>query len=122
MRTNIVIDGKLMQETLRATGLKTKREAVELFCKVSTRIETSTKQERCWAPSWLSNWGGREIALQAARNLRALRKLGVTTRKTIDTVIATRCIESGLRGPWNLSLPLRLQRAHPLQLPSHAVV
>jgi len=29
MRTNIVIDDKLMSETLRATGLKTKREAVE---------------------------------------------------------------------------------------------
>lgn len=30
MRTNIVIDDQLMQDTLRATGLKTKREAVEL--------------------------------------------------------------------------------------------
>jgi Arc/MetJ family transcription regulator len=30
MRTNIVIDDKLMAEALRATGLKTKREAVEL--------------------------------------------------------------------------------------------
>ncbi len=30
MRTNIVIDDKLMECTLRATGLKTKREAVEL--------------------------------------------------------------------------------------------
>lgn len=30
MRTNIVIDDKLMKETLRLTGLKTKREAVEL--------------------------------------------------------------------------------------------
>jgi predicted nucleic acid-binding protein len=39
--------------------------------------------------------GGREIAIQAAKNLRALRKLGFTPRKTIDTVIATRCIESG---------------------------
>jgi predicted nucleic acid-binding protein len=39
--------------------------------------------------------GGRDIAIQAARNFRALRKLGVTVRKTIDTVIATRCIESG---------------------------
>ncbi|MEP6715161.1 MAG: PIN domain nuclease [Terriglobia bacterium] len=39
--------------------------------------------------------GGREIAVQAARNFRALRKLGVTIRKTVDTVIATRCIESG---------------------------
>ena len=39
--------------------------------------------------------GGEEIAIQAARNFRALRKLGVTVRKTIDTVIATRCIERG---------------------------
>jgi Arc/MetJ family transcription regulator len=30
MRTNIVIDDKLMESALRATGLKTKREAVEL--------------------------------------------------------------------------------------------
>ena len=30
MRTNIVIDDKLMRDTLRLTGLKTKREAVEL--------------------------------------------------------------------------------------------
>ncbi len=29
MRTNIVIDDKLMRDTLRATGFKTKREAVE---------------------------------------------------------------------------------------------
>jgi predicted nucleic acid-binding protein len=39
--------------------------------------------------------GGQEIAIQAAKNFRALRKLGVTVRKTINTVIATRCIESG---------------------------
>jgi predicted nucleic acid-binding protein len=39
--------------------------------------------------------GGQEIAIQAARNFRKLRKLGVTVRKTIATVIATRCIESG---------------------------
>ncbi len=30
MRTNIVIDDKLMADTLRATGLRTKREVVEL--------------------------------------------------------------------------------------------
>lgn len=37
--------------------------------------------------------GGEEIAVQAARNYRALRAQGVTIRKTIDTIIATRCIE-----------------------------
>ncbi|HEX3682366.1 MAG TPA: PIN domain nuclease [Bryobacteraceae bacterium] len=39
--------------------------------------------------------GGKEIAIQAAKNFRMLRKFGVTVRKTIDVVIATRCIESG---------------------------
>ena len=38
---------------------------------------------------------GKDIAIQAARNFRTLRGLGVTVRKTIDTIIATRCIESG---------------------------
>jgi predicted nucleic acid-binding protein len=38
--------------------------------------------------------GGQEIAIQAARNFRLLRNRGVTVRKTIDTVIATLCIES----------------------------
>ena len=39
--------------------------------------------------------GGLDIAIQAARNYRWLRKHGVTVRKTIDTAIATRCIVSG---------------------------
>lgn len=38
--------------------------------------------------------GGQDVAIQAARNFRKLRSLGITVRKTIDTVIATRCIES----------------------------
>ncbi len=42
MRTNIVIDEKLMKETLRLTGLKTKREAVELGLRTLVRLR---KQE-----------------------------------------------------------------------------
>jgi Arc/MetJ family transcription regulator len=38
MRTNIVIDEKLMKETLRLTGLKTKREAVELGLRTIVRL------------------------------------------------------------------------------------
>ena len=38
---------------------------------------------------------GKAIAVQAAKNFRTLRGLGFTVRKTIDTLIATRCIESG---------------------------
>ncbi len=36
-----------------------------------------------------------EIAVQAARNYRTLRRKGITVRKTIDTLIATFCIEKG---------------------------
>ena len=42
MRTNIVIDDKLMKETLRLTGLRTKREAVELGLRTVVRLR---KQE-----------------------------------------------------------------------------
>ncbi|MBP6613960.1 MAG: PIN domain nuclease [Aquabacterium sp.] len=41
----------------------------------------------------LVNLGGAEMAVQAARNFRTLRAKGVTIRKTIDTFIATCCIE-----------------------------
>ncbi len=36
------------------------------------------------------------IALRSAANFRTLRKKGVTVRKTIDTIIATYCIENNL--------------------------
>ncbi len=39
---------------------------------------------------------GRGIAVEAARNYRTLRARGVTVRKTIDTLIATRCIHDDL--------------------------
>ena len=46
MRTNIVIDDKLMSDTLRATGLKTKREAVELGLKTLLRLQQQTELRR----------------------------------------------------------------------------
>jgi predicted nucleic acid-binding protein len=53
------------------------------------------KAQRLLAALPVIQIGGLEIAISAARNFRALRKLGVTVRKTIDALIATRCIESG---------------------------
>ncbi len=44
----------------------------------------------------LVNLGGKDIAVQAAKNFRTLRAKGVTIRKTIDTIIATRCIGDDL--------------------------
>jgi predicted nucleic acid-binding protein len=39
--------------------------------------------------------GGLAIATKAAQNFRQLRARGITIRKTIDTLIATYCIEYG---------------------------
>ena len=168
MRTNIVIDDKLMRDALRATGLKTKREAVELGLQTLVRLHKQSeirslrgkvdwqgdleamRTDKCDFSIWIDYFrvsstsqtdrldslllsqplaigdlilaevlqgfaGEREfeqaknfltsltivelssqgIAIQAARNFRALRRLGITVRKTIDAIIATRCIESG---------------------------
>ncbi len=80
MRTNIVIDDKLMRDTLRATGLKTKREAVELGLRTLLRLR---KQNQIRQLRGKINWQG---DLDGGK--------GVTIRKTIDAIIATRCIQS----------------------------
>ena len=46
MRTNIEIDDKLMHDTLRATGLKTKREAVELGLRTLLRLRRQAEIRR----------------------------------------------------------------------------
>jgi predicted nucleic acid-binding protein len=39
---------------------------------------------------------GYDVAVKASENYRTLREMGITIRKTIDTLIATRCIQDGL--------------------------
>ena len=46
MRTSIVIDDKLMRDTLRATGLKTKRDAVELGLRTLLRLRQQEQIRR----------------------------------------------------------------------------
>ena len=46
MRTNIVIDDDLMSETLRVTGVKTKREAVELGLRTLVRLGKQAEIKR----------------------------------------------------------------------------
>ena len=46
MRTNIVIDDGLIQETMRITGLKTKREAVELGLRTLVRLRQQEQVKR----------------------------------------------------------------------------
>lgn len=40
--------------------------------------------------------GGTDVMIEAARNFRTLRARGITVRKTIDMLIATRCIVDDL--------------------------
>lgn len=46
MRTNIVIDDKLMRDTLRATGFRTKREAVEEGLRTLLRLRKQAEIRR----------------------------------------------------------------------------
>jgi Arc/MetJ family transcription regulator len=43
MRTNIEIDDKLMKDALKATGVKTNREAVELGLKTLVQLRAQEK-------------------------------------------------------------------------------
>ena len=77
--TRLAVGDLIVAEVLQ--GVRDERE----FNQVRKTLDTFTQVDLA----------GKEIAVQAARNFRTLRGLGVTVRKTIDTIIATRCIESG---------------------------
>jgi len=49
MRTNIEIDDALMKETLKATGAKTKREAVEIAMQKTVQLQ---RQEKALRALW----------------------------------------------------------------------
>ncbi len=96
----IVVGDLVMTEVLQ--GFRTERD----FNQARKTLETFDFVEL----------GGFEVALQAAKNFRALQALGYTTRKTIDTLIATKCIEAGYSllhadrdfDPFELHLGLRV--------------
>ncbi|MEX2495997.1 MAG: type II toxin-antitoxin system VapB family antitoxin [Woeseia sp.] len=55
MRTNIVIDEKLMAEAIKASGARTKKEAVELGLKSLIRLK---QQERIRGYRGKLRWSG----------------------------------------------------------------
>jgi Arc/MetJ family transcription regulator len=64
MRTNIVIDDKLMSDALEATGLETKREAVELGLKTLIKMK---KQEGIKAFRGRLQWEGNLEEMRLAK-------------------------------------------------------
>ena len=94
-------NGTITKQTARLDGLLG-REPLAIGDLILTEILRGFADERSFhqARKMLTSLmvvelGGLEIAIKAAKNFRALRRLGLTVRKTIDSVIATRCIESG---------------------------
>ncbi len=76
--THIVVGDLILAEVLQ--GVRDERE----FQQVRKTMDSFVQVDLV----------GRDIAIQAAKNFRKLRDLGLTIRKTIDTLIATRCIAS----------------------------
>ena len=64
MRTNIEIDDKLMKDALRASGAKTKREAVELGLKTLVQLRS---QEKARALRGKIHWEGNLTAMRTDR-------------------------------------------------------
>ena len=64
MRTNIEIDDSLMAEALAATGIKTKREAVELGLKTIIRLK---RQEQIRQFRGKLHWEGDLDAMRTDR-------------------------------------------------------
>jgi predicted nucleic acid-binding protein len=67
---------------------------VEVLQGVASDREYMKTKERL-ASLRVFNLAGSNMAIRAAENFRELRKLGITVRKTIDTIIATFCIHHG---------------------------
>jgi predicted nucleic acid-binding protein len=82
---------RLLGKELLAIGDLNLTEVLQGF----TRERDFNEARRLLTSLVVVDLAGKEIEIQAARNFRKLRTLGVTVRKTIDTIIATRCIESG---------------------------
>jgi Arc/MetJ family transcription regulator len=62
MRTNIVIDDRLMEESLRVTGLATKKEVVELGLRTLLRLG---KQQQIRRARGKLQWQGDLEAMRA---------------------------------------------------------
>jgi len=64
MRTNIVIDDRLMERAMRASGLKTKRAAVEAGLELLIRVKAQAGLRRLRGKV---SWEGNLDELRAAR-------------------------------------------------------
>jgi predicted nucleic acid-binding protein len=79
-RTRIAVGDLIAAEVLQ--GVRDDQQ----FKRVKKLFDSFTRLDLC----------DYDLAVKASENHRFLRAKGITVRKTIDTLIATRCIEDGL--------------------------
>jgi len=94
-----LLNGRDTPQTATGRRLLSRERTLAVGDLVLTEVLQGTRDERDYAykRAWLDSFDqvtivDRNVAIAAARNYRYLRGLGITIRKTIDTLIATRCI------------------------------
>jgi Arc/MetJ family transcription regulator len=83
MRTNIVIDDKLMAEAMRLTGIKTKRDVVEEALRILVR---TTQQKNVLALRGQIQWEGNLDALRQGRYLHESKVDYITDKVSTDNL------------------------------------
>ncbi len=93
-------NGKLSKEADRLDSLLGNQEIV-LGDLILTEILQGFQEDRLFREAQdmlesfpIASMLGKPLAIQSAKNYRALRKRGVTVRKSIDVMIGTYCIEN----------------------------
>ena len=90
MRTNIVIDDKLMASTLKATGVKTEREVLELGLRTLRRLKHQTELRKL--PGKYAWEGDLGAIARIIRQTATLHAAGGKIRR-VSSAFLRRCID-----------------------------
>jgi predicted nucleic acid-binding protein len=91
-RTNIELDDRLIEQAMRLTGARTKREVVDIALRRLVEKGTLYRARRLLValpviPPTI------ECHVRAAHLFRSLRRKGITLRGAVDCVIAQVCLD-----------------------------
>ncbi len=96
------LNGKMGPQTAQLNSLLSESDELAIADLTLTEVLQGIRDQRRYEQTRfllrvlpIVHTTGPEIAISAAQNCRLLRARGITIRKTIDTLIATRCITDG---------------------------
>lgn len=102
--TSVLIDYLADRITLQThwMGLNISSQRIGITSLIQTEVLQGIREDKLFAEALvilngfeIFETGSSELAIASARNFRVLRKTGITIRSTIDSLIATFCIEEG---------------------------